>query len=253
MRLKSFAGMLVGLMLSFPAAAAIDAKDIPPVLKAAQNRMEATLDVLQRFDAGGGLVGWLVNDNGQEAVVYTTADGRYLVLGALIDEEMKNLTVSHREKYGSKPDLSEAWKAAESMHWIPSKAKKGAPVVYAFVDMRCGACRLFWRQAQILADKVEFRFIPVAILGEQSYADAAGLIEAKEPLALLQDHYSEKEAPLPASGKKESVQVIMKNTAFMGTLNLSATPSLLFKNSKGEVRTRVGAPTAVELEELLGL
>jgi thiol:disulfide interchange protein DsbG len=241
------------LLTHATAATAAGAQQIPPVLQSAQSRPSATLEVLNEFSAPSGLSGWLVNDNGTERIIYTTPDGKTLLIGALLDEQMKNLTAEHEQVYRKAADLSSSLKLVSALRWFKSTAKDNAPIVYVFVDMNCAYCAQLWEQFGIVGKSIEFRLVPVAILGERSLRMASGLLSAEDPMDLLERHFTQltdkADWPEPT---ESATREILRNTAVMNEIGLRVTPSLIL-SSEGRAYARQGVMTAAELERLMGL
>src|SRR5690554_3550979 len=45
------------------------------------------LDIVRKFPVGASLNGWVVNYEGNDMIVYTTADGEFLINGVLLDAQ----------------------------------------------------------------------------------------------------------------------------------------------------------------------
>ena len=55
--------------------------------------------VVNQFQAGGGLNGWTLSKGGTETIIYTTADGKRLFVGVLLDETGAAVTEAHLRRY----------------------------------------------------------------------------------------------------------------------------------------------------------
>ena len=149
--------------------------------------------------------------------------------------------------------------------WI-GDGREGAPrKVYVFTDPNCPFCNKLWADARpwVDAGKVQLRHVMVGILTPTSAGKAAALLADKDPVAAL-DAYerahvvgnaktlaSGRPRPLGDAGLKPLASVppalqarLNANADLMASYRLQATPALVWKDAKGELQMRQGAPEA---------
>jgi hypothetical protein len=219
-----------------------------------------------------GLV--LRSQNGGRAIGWVTPDGRHLVLGGLLsDAAGVNLSakafMARIENVGAagegRPDgksgseLNKAALGSLDGFATPASAAAGG-TVYAFVDPRCPACKTFWRQTKALAAKgsltASIRWLPIAILGDESEALAARMLAAAEPDRHLffdgnppapdQDHRPGAEQ---AKSEEQSRNVFRRFAAAFPE-GRAGTPLLAWVTADGRVRASSGVPSQSEFDAL---
>lgn len=236
------------------AVVTVQAREWPAPVKALEKQ---GLEIVGEFDAPGGLQGYAGVAGQQPIAVYVTADGKYAIVGPMIDATGENVSQQALEKLVVKPMTERIWKELEASTWIRD-GKAGAPrVVYAFTDPNCPYCNEFWNDARpwVDAGKVEIRHIIVGILGPTSPTKAAALLGAKDPSAALaqheRNHASGGVTPAPTIPPKIQAE-LEANGALMGQLGAQATPTILFKDDKGVLQQVQGAPAPPALERIMG-
>lgn len=217
------------------------------------------LEVFKKFEAAGGLDGWVVQDktSGKNLVVYASKDGEVLVAGMLVDKNGKNLSQAYSEEHIPAPDysevLSEITKDGASVLAGNPKAKAELTVLF---DANCGFCKVLHKLVRpaIEAGELKVRYVPVAILGADSDTKGAGLLAAKN---------ADEAATAAAEGKaavssdKALLAKVKKNTELMKKHGFGGTPVVLYqgKGPKGEDTVYVsnGVPAINEMFARLGI
>jgi thiol:disulfide interchange protein DsbG len=249
--------LLLGAALATLVASAL-AQEVPKVLDAP---VKAGMKIVNKFQAGGKLQGWVLSQGGQNSVVYTTPDGKFLLAGALIDESGTNLTAQYAEKYIPKPEYDNLMPQLEKTAYIVSGAKGNAAksTIYVFVDLNCSYCALAYKALMPYeAAGLQVRWVPVAFLRPDSANKAAALYESSNPEAALKNN--ELTFGKPGGGIKPAVTVsaaIAKNLEANGKLmrdfGFSGTPGTVFKDKNGKVMTRNGMIRMSDLPTITGL
>ncbi|HWI84438.1 thiol:disulfide interchange protein DsbG [Ramlibacter sp.] len=167
---------------------------------------------------------------------------------------------------------AQTWRQLEASRWIADGDAGAARVVYVFTDPNCPYCTKFWSDARPWVDggKVLLRHVMVGILAPTSPGKAAALLAAADPAAALaayergqlgearQTIGSGRPQPLqggslqPLPGIPPTLRAQLDaNRQLMAALGLAGTPGIVWRNAKGEVQARTGAPDAA-LPEILG-
>ncbi|MDP3246175.1 MAG: thiol:disulfide interchange protein DsbG [Polaromonas sp.] len=242
------------LLAMFGMAVGAQAKDWPAPVKALEAK---GVEVIGTFDAPGGLTGYAAMVEQQPLAIYLTADGKQAIFGTMIDAKGVDLSQEPLNRLVTKPLTAKIWKQLEGSTWIADGAKNAPRIVYTFTDPNCPYCNKFWSEARpwVTAGKVQLRHVMVGILRPNSPGKAAALLSAKDPQAALtqheQQHRSGGVTPLDQIPPAVRTQ-LDANQALMQQLGFSATPTTLYKDTDGNLKTVQGAPSAEMLSRVLG-
>ena len=247
--------LLIGLALS-----PVSAQDRPPALKALEAK---GVTVVGTFPSAGGLTAWAGYRGQQPIALYATPDGKHLIAGTLLDDRGNDVNQEALKKAVTQPMADAAWGQVEKSHWIADGSGKAPRIVYVLTDPNCPYCNKLWSDARpwINAGKVQLRHIMVGILTPTSAGKAAALLTSKNPAAALAAHEQANTAanakvmaagrpkPLEDNGIKPLGKIspaaqaeLDANEQPMESLQLRATPALIWRDDKGAVQTRTGAP-----------
>lgn len=249
--------LLIGLALS-----PVSAQDRRPVLKALEAK---GVTVVGTFPAAGGLTAWAGFRGQQTIALYATPDGKHLIAGTLLDDRGNDVNQEALKKAVTKPMADAVWGQVEKSHWIADGSSKAPRIVYVLTDPNCPYCNKLWSDARpwINAGKVQLRHIMVGILTPTSAGKAAALLTNKNPAAALAAHEQANttaNAKVMTAGQPKPLDNGIKplgkipaaaqaqldaNEQLMESLQLRATPALIWRDDKGEVQTRTGAPDGV--------
>jgi hypothetical protein len=122
--------------------------------------------------------------------------------------------------------------------------RSSAPIIFAFIDPRCGHCTDFWNKiapVYVAKGQVNVKLIPVGLLGPESVDLAARLLAAKDPTQSWLDFKAGKslgEGEVPPEGLVDVAQ----NGDLMAKLKINSTPFLIYRNQVGTVRLLRGSP-----------
>ncbi len=137
-----------------------------------------------------------------------------------------------------------------------SASAMSLPTAYVLFDPQCPHCAELWTTADQLSGRVRIKWIPVAILGSLSQAQAGALLEDFEPVALMQkmkEAVVRGEAPPSTrpSVKPETVEQVQRNTELLKRLGATSVPLIVHQNASGSMQIVTGALPLRELEHLL--
>lgn len=229
------------------------ADDKPEAIAALEKR---GLELVERFDAPGGLIGYTARSGGREMVVYATADGQNVLLGNLLDSEGRNLSRQHLEKHMPEPDRAGDWPKLADSHYVAVGADSPEKVVYAFTDPNCPYCQGMWLALKpYLDDGVQVRHVMVGILRESSQAKAAAILGADDPAGALRKHAQRFDSggiQAPSDPAQATLEKVKANNRLMQELGLRGTPALYFRTPDGgKVQRAEGLPSDQRLAEIL--
>jgi thiol:disulfide interchange protein DsbG len=244
-----------GLVLVTPVQAA---QSYP---KALDRAIGAGVSVVKQFPAASGLTGWVLGQGGRYTIVYTTADGKTMLAGVLVDEQGENLAERYEEQYVPKPDFSAAWQQLEKTAYVTEGASRAPKsVVYIFVDANCPFCHLAWRAVQPYeAAGLQVRWIPVATLGPTSMPKAVEVLAASDKLTAFRRMEANHGKPWNSSPASDPVThaaiatSIESNGKLMGAFGIGGTPGIVWRDRQGKVQVKGGMPRLSELPTITGL
>lgn len=249
---------------------AVDGAPIPAALKmlSKESGIQIVGDMLP---APPGMKGWAAFKGQQPLAFYSTNDGKYVIVGTMLDTRASDLTRAPLEKAVGSQLSGGVWKQLEQSHWVAEGNPAAKRIVYVFTDPNCPYCSRLWADMQpwVKAGKVQVRNILVGILTPTSYGKAAALLAASNPQQALHDHETAQFAvnrqstpghmkSLDQSGIKplstidvETKQKLDGNAQLMAALGVEATPALYWEDADGLLKTSLGASSS-KLPGILG-
>lgn len=206
--------------------------------------------VVRSFPAPDGLTGWIVRIEGRYVLVYSTPSGDYLLSGALVDKEGRNLSGVYADQYTPKPDPAKLLAALGPDPWLVEEGAPTAPLLYAYADPNCIYCNKLWNDLRpyVQAGKVRVRWALLDFLKPTSKGRAAAILAAhNRATALARDELKfdrdqeeggiEELRPVPP----DIDNVLKMHTDQMGEAGGMGTPTLLFRDQTGW-KISYGAP-----------
>lgn len=247
-------------LFSLFACALAQAQGQPSPTPAALQPMveQAGLKVVKKFDTKTALDGWVVEDaNKRQAIVFTTKDGKTVVVGKVFDSSGNNLTERFAEQQLSKPDFGKFAPAFTKLPVVQEGATGSAvkKSIYVFTDPNCPYCHATWQALKPLYEQgLQVNWIYVGILGESSMGKAAAILEAANPAEAHVKHNEQFEATrgvTPVTPSASSKEILKKNMALMRDMGLNGTPAILYKDAAGAWRASPGMPNAQQLQAIM--
>lgn len=262
---KSMSIALVGIALALAGTAASANPKDAKVAKAdnsypapVQMAVTGGLKVEKKFEAAGGLTGWILSQGvGQNIVVFTTPDEQVAIAGNMMDAKGQNLTKRYLEEHAPAPDYTELWNALGKSTYVSEGAKSNKNVIYVFKDSNCGYCHLAWKALQPYTDAgLQIRWVPVAFLAPDSADKAAGLMAAKNPdefLKKMHDSWGSKSPGLTAKVTPDVKAKLDTNNKLMNDWGFRGTPATVYKDKNGKVQVVSGMFSLSQLPAITGL
>jgi thiol:disulfide interchange protein DsbG len=257
-RLKRIAPtVLIGLAF-LGAHNAAGAADYPKQIQAAVAR---GIKVVKTFSAASSLTGWVMSQGGQSSIVYTTPDGKTMLVGELIDENGKPLNAQYASQFAPPPDYAASFQELERTdNVVEGTLKNPKSVLYVFFDANCPFCHFTWKALQPYEKAgLQVRWIAVAVLGETSLPKAVAIMAAKDKtiaFRAMQEQYR-MGAPLApgktAPSKPEIAEKIRKNGELMEKFSINGTPGIVWKDHDGKIHVKGGMPKLSEIPRMTGL
>lgn len=238
--------------------------ELPEPLEHLQNK---GLEILNTFDLGASLKGWLVSYAGKEQLLYTTADGEFLINGVVLDAQGNDLTSQHQKQWFSQLSFAELANAS----YVTNTTAEAQKHIYVFFDANCPFCQQAWLALQpYVKAGLEVRWLPVAYLQPSSKSKAASLLSAPlaeqpqllarlmQPAASLEieaEANAEEATPAPLAMNYSQAELdqLEANAKLMHSLGLNATPAWVWQNEEGEVESFAGMLRLPRIAEITGL
>ena len=219
--------------------------------------IEQGVEIIDTFEAPSGMMGYAGMMRGKPLAIYVTKDKQHAIVGTLIDAEGVNLTADVMDKLVEGPRMAKVWKELEGSAWVADGSDDAPVIIYTFTDPNCPYCHKFREAADpwIKAGKVQFRHVLVAILRKSSMEKAASIIGNDDPEAMMQKHHEQfAQGGVEVNQKAiEKGQVrVQLNTNMMQRLGFGATPTSVYKDSNGDIKSIQGMPPENVLEDMMG-
>ncbi len=182
-----------------------------------------------------------VRVNGTD-ILYTDAEGNYLIQGSMIDTRARrNLTEERVEKLSA--IAFDALPVKDAFTIVRGNGKRKLAV---FEDPNCGYCKRFERDLQKV-DNVTIHMFLYPILGPDSLEKSKKIWCAKDPGKAWLDHMVRDMAPTAAAPASCDVAALTRNVEFGRKNKINGTPTLFFTDG-----ARVpGAISAAQVEKFL--
>ncbi|MFN2359775.1 MAG: thiol:disulfide interchange protein DsbG [Marinobacter sp.] len=235
-------------------AGGAQADDLPPAI---QKLEQQGVEVIESFDAPGGMTGYVGDMQGRSLAFYLTPDGDHVIVGTMMDKDGNNLSQASIQELVEGPRFENAWPELEDSQWVRDGDKNADIIIYTFTDPNCPYCYRFRQQAEpwIDAGKVQLRHIMVGILKEDSMTKAATILGSENPEQAMQEHHTSfEEGGIEVDRERVSAAhlEVKANNSLMQELGLQATPSTLYKGEDGKVTMVQGMPNPQALERMMG-
>jgi len=250
------AGLLLAAGFTAPAVyAAQPPLPKPLAMRAAQGRLK----VEKQFQAAAGLTGYLIKEGPRYSVVFGAPDG-YLIVGALISPDGKNLTAMYKAKYAPKPKYGAVIKQLEADGHLITLGRADAPTLYVFEDPNCLFCDRLNKVLLPLVDKgrVRLKVALVAFLKPDSLGRATAILDAKDPAAAFRKNEEKydathEEGAYPAQAKPDPkrIKLIQKHNFLMQEAGFTGTPGMVFKTKDGQWKGVSGMPGRAKLMAII--
>lgn len=226
-------------------------EELPEAIEHLQNK---GLEILSNFKLGTSLEGWLVSFDGREQIIYTTADGDYLINGVVLDAQGNDLTHQHQKQWLSRLEFADL----ATSNFIANKPEQPKKHIYVFFDANCPFCQLAWLALQPYVEAgLEVRWLPVAYLQPSSKTKAASLLnmppaEQNQLLAKLMQPQDHPDLTLN-DYTENNLSQLEANAQLMQSLGLNATPAWVWQNDQGELESFTGMLRLPRIAEITGL
>jgi thiol:disulfide interchange protein DsbG len=214
-------------------------------------------EITDRFQAPGGLIGYVGRLDGKPLAAYLTPDGEHMVVGPMLDANGRNLTRPRLPGRSGETASEDAWSRLEQADWFGDGADDADTVIYTFTDPNCPYCHRFREAAApwVDAGRVQIRHIMVGILKRDSPEKAATILGSDDPAAALlrnQNRFDEGGIAVDEEKVSAARERVQQNNRLMREMGLRATPVIYYRNEDGDVARRQGMPRPSQLPAIMG-
>lgn len=206
---------------------------------------------IKQIDAPANMTGWAGHMQQNPATVFIANDQKTYIVGDLYNAKGDNLSKTALDKHVKQSVLDEVWAGLEKSAWIQDGDVKAPRIIYVFSDPNCPYCQTFWEKARpaVKAGKVQLRHIQVAVIRPESKGQAATILGASNPEKVFEEYNLAKGKkklktmdPIPAAIEKK----LDHNQELMTKYQFYATPSMIWRNAKGELQSTQGVPKNID-------
>ena len=207
--------------------------------------------VIKTFEAtDDGIVGLVVEINGQKQIVYSSPNQKVLFLNGInaAGEPTNEKDLERNNVFISATELAEQ---VGGKGFIVGKA---GPIVTAFMDPNCVFCHKFYTEIMpsVSAGKLRLRIMMVGFLRADSAGKAAAILASSDKPKALDKHERTMDAaketggitPLAAGSKPELDVILAENRKLMELAGPVSTPALVLCQKSGPAYLK-GAPTDI--------
>ena len=226
--------------------------------RAIQLAVAGGMKVEKKFEAAGGMTGWILSQGiGNNTVAFTPASGDVVLVGRMIDAKGQDLTRQYLEQHAPKPDYSGMWEELEKASYtVAGTVKNPKSVIYVFKDPNCSFCHLAYKALQPYEDAgLQVRWVPVAFLAPDSMDKAAAMLNAKDGNAIVDElaaDFGKRKKTYPKASAADKAK-IEANNELMRKWGFNGTPATIWKNKDGKVEAKPGMFRLSELPAITGL
>lgn len=250
--------VLIAVSTGVASAATAATSDVDPGIASLQEKIG--FNIIKSFETPApGVTGYVIESgDAKTGIVYGLGD--YVLSGALMDAQGKNLTEQYAASQLPKPDYGAVAELLAQDSYLVSEGPEDAPEIYVFADPNCVFCHKFWQQTRdwVAEGKVQLHWVMVAFLKPSSLGYSAAIMAAEDragALRAFEESFGQNGAgireldPIPTELKA----ALDEHRQQMAALDFSGTPGLLFKDASGQWQGQTGVPRKSALATALGI
>lgn len=201
----------------------------------------------KQFPATANLVGFLVhfkNSPTNQAIIYADKQGRYLLMGDIINAKGQNITIEATQKLIHDPLMKQAYYDLKDTHSIYQGKANAKHMISILIDPNSSLFPLQYEHVITYIDQGDLavRWILVSYLKPNNDTRAAAILQSKNPVAALAldaknyDYKSQTGGIAPvATVTAKSEKILQDNWNFMQNYKFSGTPVIFIKTYSGKI------------------
>lgn len=210
--------------------------------------------VLNIFDAGNDITGYVIGDDAGSKIFYQIGKTDVFFVGTMVNSDMIDVTSEHYSKEIPKKDISKTLeKIKASNSYFSEGSEKATKEIFVFFDPNCGYCKQLWSNLRPIVDSgtLKVNWLPVAILGESSKNLNATILQSTNPVKEMKN--LEKGASKGLEDSKinsKTIEILSTNLDFMKELKATGTPTIIYKTKDNK---SYSVSSSMSTEDLLKL
>lgn len=231
-----------------PAAAptTAQAEGAPAPTEAEQFLISQGATISAAFTSDSGLKAVVADRGLDRRLFYITPDGKHVILGTVFDAKGGNVTSNDMSRAsirgdGAQKELDEAalaklWEQAGELDYITEG--QGDKVAYVIFDPQCPYCHKLWEKLRdvVATGGTQVRWIPVAILSEDSNQFAAAIYQANNSRDALTEMNNRTLTGVKVTEK--TAEKLERNLQLLRTSGYTGVPTVLYKD-QGKVHATI--------------
>lgn len=153
------------------------------------------------------------------------------------------------------------WQRLGQAAYVAEGATHPQHLFYVVTDANCPYCNELWQKLRpFYSQGLQVRYVMVGILADSSTGKAAAILEARDPVAMLdRDEAGYGKLPDDLGGgirplahpKPHTLALLKSNERLMYDLGGQGTPMLIYRDSKGEMHVIQSVPPEAALPEIV--
>ena len=241
--------------LDYPTKLQIDKMESssPKLIKNLTSKSEDR-HVLNIFDAGNNIKGYVIGDDSGGKIFYQVGNSDVFFVGTMVNSDMVDVTSEHYAKQIPQKDQSKVFeKIKASNSYFTEGSDKSNKEIFVFFDPNCGYCKQLWANLRPIVNSgtLKVHWMPVAILGDSSKNLSATILQSNSPAETMSDLEKGHIEGLPENEIKSStIDVLNKNVNFMKDLKATGTPTIVYKTKDNK---SYSISSSMSTEDLLKL
>ncbi len=254
---KLFAAFTMAMVLPTISLATTQDPASQLVAKLAQSQV----NIVKSFPSVANLEGFVVEPlkgPKQQSIVYADKDGRYMMVGTVVDAKGTNLTQSDFNTYIASSQAPKVFAAAQKANWVQDGKDSAPHKMYIMIEPNCSACHMMYKDVAplIASGQLAVRWILVSFMKKESDGMNAAIMTAKDPgaaIAMDEKNFNMQTEtggikPLPTVSDDIKAK-LKQNMSFMMDNGFVGTPGLIFKTTNGQYQVIRGYLNGAELKK----
>ena len=254
---KLWAGLTMALALPAISLATTQYPANQLVSKLARNQV----NIVKSFSSVGNLEGFIVEPlkgPKQQSIVYADKDGRYMMVGTVVDSSGSNVTQSDFNTYIASGQGPKVFAAAQKTNWVQDGKDTAPHKAYIMIEPNCIACHMMYKDVAplIASGQLSVRWILVSFMKPFSDGMNAAIMTAKDPgaaVAMDEKNFDVKTEtggikPMPTVSDDMKTK-LKQNMSFMMDNGFVGTPGLIYKTTSGQYQVVRGYLNGAELKK----
>ena len=212
---------------------------------------QSGLKVVREFKAPSGLIGLVIEQNGEYSIMFTTADRQTLIAGVLMDARGSNLTAEYA--INQLPKQTKATNTLNQLNntmYVKTGSLKPKVSLFAVFKPTCEMCHLFYKLTTYY-DGLEVKWIPI-VTNEDDAKVVDSIFSSTNKEKAIKDWF-EKGIKDENASIENGNKIYQKNINYLKEFNILNTPTILYTGKDLNVYTKSGLMSAKELDTITGI